>query len=396
MRHLTRLKVPAEPLITSKLSHFQYSRLCAACRAPISSQRRFSTTPTPSAEISFTEKIRRKIWGTDQPPGAADPYGDASRFDQTRKAPPVQEEVAEVPRSTHKVAAAASEDPSYVPAMTWDGMEEIGGSIEYEYAFEGFAPSTQVLTPQERTAAVHRAVIETFTLVQAKVSLSDVVYERGQPDLTERVQATFTPDGEGIQLVYPEGQTSHQIVNSLLVEAESDLLETDEEGIEGTMSETEPCSQTSPAVEQDDVREEFNEMVEEEQLEQESIEAERLAQLDAQIASWDTTWLSVPLTPLTVKFAVVKRVTRLTGVHIPDPVIADITNVRSLLTFLNAPPPPKKLADALLNNHRLAALPNVKVFDRRITPVDRHKAVGRWKVIERELENKGLPVLGRG
>jgi len=40
-------------------------------------------------------------------------------------------------------------------------------------------------------------------------------------------------------------------------------------------------------------------------------------------------------------------------------------------------------------------MPNVEIFPRRHTPIDKEKEVGRWKVIERELQKKGLPVTGR-
>lgn len=39
--------------------------------------------------------------------------------------------------------------------------------------------------------------------------------------------------------------------------------------------------------------------------------------------------------------------------------------------------------------------PNVMVLPRRETPVDKQKEVGRWKIIEKELTARGLPVLGR-
>lgn len=39
--------------------------------------------------------------------------------------------------------------------------------------------------------------------------------------------------------------------------------------------------------------------------------------------------------------------------------------------------------------------PNVMVLPRRETPVDKEKEVGRWKVIEQELIERGLPVLGK-
>ena len=35
--------------------------------------------------MPLTEKLRRKIWGTDNPPGLEDPYGDRSVFDQSKK-----------------------------------------------------------------------------------------------------------------------------------------------------------------------------------------------------------------------------------------------------------------------------------------------------------------------
>ena len=57
-------------------------------------------------------------------------------------------------------------------------------------------------------------------------------------------------------------------------------------------------------------------------------------------------------------------------------------------------PTPKKLAEALLLKSELNALPNVEIFERRHTPIDKEKEVGRWKVIEQELTRKGLPVTG--
>lgn len=46
--------------------------------------------------------------------------------------------------------------------------------------------------------------------------------------------------------------------------------------------------------------------------------------------------------------------------------------------------------------HELLGLPNVKVYSRRVTPIDKEVWVGRWKVIEAELIKRGLPVTGTG
>jgi hypothetical protein len=58
-------------------------------------------------------------------------------------------------------------------------------------------------------------------------------------------------------------------------------------------------------------------------------------------------------------------------------------------------PRPKNLAETLATKTELASLPNVKIMSRRETPVDKEKAVGRWKIIEAELRSRGLPVFGR-
>ena len=85
---------------------------------------------------------------------------------------------------------------------------------------------------------------------------------------------------------------------------------------------------------------------------------------------------------------------QLTGHRIPDPVITQIHDIQALHNHLITPPKPKKLAYALLHDEQLTSLPNVKIYDRRVTPIDKERVVGRWKVIEKELLNRGLPVTG--
>lgn len=74
-----------------------------------------------------------------------------------------------------------------------------------------------------------------------------------------------------------------------------------------------------------------------------------------------------------------------------------MTTVSGLLNYLTevSKPKPAKLADILIAEGKFAALPNVKIFDRRQTPIDQEKEVGRWKVIEEELTKRGLPVTGQ-
>src|SRR5436190_15388265 len=50
-----------------------------------------------SGSIPFTEKVRRKLWGTDNPPGLKDPYGGEGFLEKARRKrkEPALEEVVE-------------------------------------------------------------------------------------------------------------------------------------------------------------------------------------------------------------------------------------------------------------------------------------------------------------
>jgi len=57
-------------------------------------------------------------------------------------------------------------------------------------------------------------------------------------------------------------------------------------------------------------------------------------------------------------------------------------------------PKPPKLAERLTLKDQLVELPNVVLRERRWTPIDKEKEVGRWKVIVGELRQRGLPATG--
>lgn len=72
-----------------------------------------------------------------------------------------------------------------------------------------------------------------------------------------------------------------------------------------------------------------------------------------------------------------------------------IHTAQDLLAIIVKPEPPKKLHDELLASRpEMVALPNVSVRARRVTPIDRAKADGSWKVIVRELQKRDLPITG--
>jgi protein kinase C substrate 80K-H len=135
-----------------------------------------------SSGLPFTERLRRAIWGTDNPPGMEDPYGGPSFWERRQQAraekrgdsaaavpleerttgsaltsykpgSPEPEETSST-RSRHDEARrlkaalrqesrppgrSVSQDPEnedfeYVPAETWDGLEEVGLSGHWSEA----------------------------------------------------------------------------------------------------------------------------------------------------------------------------------------------------------------------------------------------------------------------
>ena len=129
--------------------------LCPACyRAALRSahpnpSRPLTTTASQRAAEStpFTEKLRRKIWGTDTPPGLADPYSKESLLDRTNKPEQTRSEETKTADLLAKSSEASvvKPDPNYKPATTWEGLEEVGDYEEYweqewlrEHPFNGY------------------------------------------------------------------------------------------------------------------------------------------------------------------------------------------------------------------------------------------------------------------
>lgn len=106
-------------------------------------------------------------------------------------------------------------------------------------------------------------------------------------------------------------------------------------------------------------------------------------------------WSSISLDDLPVRFAVAKRVQQRTGVRLSDPQISQAKSAGAMFIHLERPAKPTKLAEGLMSDDKLAELPNIRIADHRVTFVHREREIGRWKVIEEELNERGLPPLGR-
>ncbi|GME63655.1 Ribosomal protein L50 mitochondria [Neofusicoccum parvum] len=311
--------------------------------APTRHPRRISTTARAAAKSTstpFTERLRTKIWGTDHAPGREDPYSFDSPLrseqpPQPPRRPPQPAAVSEQQQQQGPKRPVRALKDGYEPAKTWHGLEWVGG--------EKWAPEQEQVPPfvaadvaektsdkQEITAALRRALVEVYAARSNGDSL-EKVYNRTD-DISVAFKLKAAKDGSAV------------------------ITERRVEDHTASMDEVVEQVGISPG------------------------EIKR--------------WKPVSLRDPEIKFAVVKRVMQLTGLRISDPVIARSSTAGILLDQITAREQPKKLAERLEHNEQLAKLPNVKISRRRITPIDKEKEVGRWKVIEQKLLDKNLPVTG--
>ncbi|KAH6678376.1 ribosomal subunit 39S-domain-containing protein [Halenospora varia] len=375
--------------------------LCLACRHQTSSFSTSFRTARADEKVPLTERLRQRIWGTDEPPGLKDPYGDRSVFDQSKKKR-AQEPARE--RKERKPSPSTVISADYQPADTWEGLDSVGEYADYweeewnsVHQFQGFLPKEVVTDPEEMTAALHRAMVEVFAVKQAGLPLQLASQAAPGPDITHDIQITVTTDGASLS--YPEEAFKDTLIQSLSTPIHEPEPTESQEDVEADRSEEDPLhDERAPASIDGTTQErqptESEEDVVADRSEEDPLKSESVMTYQELIAKWDPSWLQISVEDPDVKFAVIKRTLQLTGVKVPDAAIRSAKTAKTLLSHLVTPPKPRKLIDALAQQEDLLNLPNVRVYSQRITPIDREKEVGRWKLIEKELEARGLPVTG--
>ncbi|PQE12552.1 Ribosomal L50 mitochondria protein [Rutstroemia sp. NJR-2017a BBW] len=343
---------------------------CLACRHQASS---FSTSSSLREKESFRDRVRRRLLGEENVVANRDPYTGPSQLSE-------EAQVVEEPEQEATVQPAVEASGDYEPADTWDGLERVGGfkgwwkqNWDPEHPFEPWLPERSVKTAAGTTAALHRAIVEVFALKQAGRPLLEVSQTEPGIDLTQKVQ--ITPSNSGANLQFTEGGSLEEIVQSLAPVTALAVAEP-----VGKKRKT-PAQLPVDAVPEDQAFEPVEEV--------ESVANPPTSKL---VSSWDPSWLQISLVDPAIKFAVLKRTMQLTGVRIPDNVIKSSNTARALLTHIITPPKPKKLVEELNQKNDLVSLPNVTVWSRKITSIDKEQRIGRWKVIEEELKSRNLPV----
>ncbi|KAH8885413.1 hypothetical protein GQ53DRAFT_751145 [Thozetella sp. PMI_491] len=251
-------------------------------------------------------------------------------------------------------------DPNYTPAQSGEGLEEVGGWAEFWERPNAWPESKSYFGFKPFDKVTNAAVLETITrraLVEA-LAVSEVA---GKDSLAESWRIGGKADHD----------TSH-VATALQAKIEV--------GADGSVKLTGNVSEISNNV-----------VGEEDSAWEEPIPVEDAQKL---VKSWDHSWKTASLTDPWLKFAVIKRIQQLSGQVIPDAKQININSISTLLSQLLRAEKPKKLAEELELKGSLESLPNVSTYSRRVTPIDKEKMVGRWKVITQELEKRGLPVIG--
>lgn len=287
---------------------------------PISPQRHASST---SSIDSLTGKIRRKLWGTDNPPGQENPYGGLSKSELKKS------KVKKDPVAVAEKAAGAGVLPSdtaasnYVPATTWDGLDQVGGATGWwedawdeKHPFRGyglcqrrqsssiltasrdsFMEPTKMIAREEIEAAVRRAVIEVFTLRDAERPLTDAVNATNDRVTPNLEIVAFTESGDG-----------SVVLNFLGPHVRQEILDSMDLSRGGPMSEVSKMQPMDEVLETEDALEdttgEVNKPLNATAAGPDGIMADAEESLNSDSTTQEGPWREVPLGDTDVKFAV--------------------------------------------------------------------------------------------
>ncbi|KAB8075323.1 ribosomal subunit 39S-domain-containing protein, partial [Aspergillus leporis] len=372
-----------------RLSSLQGSRtlyVCSVCRQEARPRpllaRQFLRNASSTTPI--TERVRRKIWGTDNPPGLKDPYGGEGVLERKFK-----KDLPENPDltgyETIGVVERESEDvppADYQPASTWEDIPRVGHLGRWSDlpaaeadAYNSFMLKKKVTKKGHLSLAAHQAAVEVCLMHTLNKPLSKVC------DVVEHDKSVFKMIWKSKIQPSANGQWSGAVAYPNK-EAEKALIYIFEQ----------VGSQPQPAVP--------------EEAAEETAEASEASEFEESAPEWnastapffgyadvrDKGFLSLPLSDPATKFAFLKRFTQLSGHYFPDPVVNSLATVGQAVEYIQLAlnPKPKKLADHLANSQGLQQLPNVKVFTKRQKRSDKDEELGRKKIIEAELRARGL------
>lgn len=439
---MPRLPISEQALRLALTRPSTFAQSNYVCRTCI---RQYHPTPALRAELPFWKRLQHSIFGSPEQKVATEKREEAHQKHIQELADKGGTEMQPyTDNEGREWQIAAVVDPSinkqYVQAQRWDGLQWIGTkewvalNNDGKEAYVGFNPRRKLdLTNAQWNRLLHHVAVEVLTLAQADRDVNAVHLER--PVKVEewmrsaRVQIKET--NGVIELQFPTEDTQELIVNAVPQSLAEEIMIAAKQAEEAAEAATE--AEKAAAAAEDAARADAEakgipyepaeaplEKVEEEAEAEAEAEAEEAVEapfVDRRSAKEisaaeklymrqirdavrksatpvNNEWLRTSLAAPAVKLAILKRVTQLTGHRLPDPVMTSATSMSDLYLAFKIKPQPKKLADERRMHKLNLDVPNITVHPVRQTPIHKDREVGRWKVIEQELINKGLPITG--
>ncbi|KAL8715181.1 MAG: hypothetical protein Q9220_001139 [cf. Caloplaca sp. 1 TL-2023] len=387
--------------------------------APSSFARTYATKPDISDRLhkAFVDYVAPRLFRKGQAP-RENVQGDK----KARKAVQDRKDDQQLDEGT----ITSAEDFEYTPAVSGESLESIGGPTGWweegwdeQNQFKGYhtihnAPIETLTDPRK---AIERALLEYYMIKQGSARSS-----RGLPPV--RKYPWDSPPFEGFSIWQTqEGDVRirwrssedemvvrrwmRQPVQSALGTQDVDEMTDGSEGGEATDNLFEKLEHPEHLDTKDE------NLVDDTSLDRDA--AQRLPEAkqatdgtEAQKAKFTGLQGSISLADPKAKFAIIKRVMQLTGIRIPDPIVQSIDCSQTLWNHLTQKPKPKKLAQILIEGQdensskknvlkqkrilELSSLSNVKILPGKIVPEMIESALGRQKVIEKELDKHDIPV----
>ncbi|OQE44640.1 hypothetical protein PENCOP_c002G02966 [Penicillium coprophilum] len=341
--------------------------ICSSCRigatprvSPLGQVRRYA-----SDDPGVLERARRKLWGTDNPPGPADPYSGSQIMPGSNMSP--GEPSAGEPKADEAFSLQEGQAPSEEidESLTWEGMPKIGYLREIEWRVKGPNGEADKVTPWYKnpepvpyTKAAHQAAVEIglMQLLGRKVSVVSQLHPREIQDQLEMVKIEGDSGNWGDRLRFPNSE----VMESLLQNAAGEEMA--EAAFQKQLQKITGTSE--------------NRLYNPETKDQKN-------SLD-----------SLSLADGNVKFAFFARLSKLTSQRISDSIISSTTTGEVITAQEELRKKTHRLTPVILHElmdkNGIAKLPNVKIADVRQTRHDNDEDLGRKKAIVSALYKGGL------
>ncbi|CAG7969803.1 unnamed protein product [Penicillium salamii] len=334
--------------------------VCSSCRpvsaprvSPLGQFRRYA-----SDSPGFLERTRRKLWGTDSPPGQADPYTGSQILPETGLSAGEEKPADEDFNLTQR------DDQLDVDNLNWNELPRIGYLPKNEWKIKGSKKGDRVTpwyhnkNPLIQSQAVHQAAVE--------IALAQIVGKRYSTeglDLPRQhlQQCKFEGQAEewGDRLRFPNAK----VMFNLLSKASGSSGRS--RSLKSLFSALEESGDNHPAVYK------------------QTPDNEAQSTID-----------SLSLADGKTKFAFFSRVSKLMSQRLSDSIlghstVGEVKSAHEELLKKTARSNPVILHE-VMNNNGAADLPNVKITDVRRTRHDNDEDLGRKKAIVTALYTNGL------